>query len=217
VTVSCHSALLNCVMRRCAPSASARMVRGLNRGSFRRRVHLARGAVSTVARVRGALPAERCGCIARDGGLGRESEDCQLSRELFSLSVLMDRNGPRVPRTCGINRGKPSKGPNPGPVAERVTGIEPALSAWEADVLPLNYTRRPARCYPWTRILGPRGAAPIRRGERRGRSCNPRATSQPGFSPPRVPSSISAARDVGEAIRCFRRVATHCCAADAGH
>ena len=24
---------------------------------------------------------------------------------------------------------------------ERVTGIEPALSAWEADVLPLNYTR----------------------------------------------------------------------------
>jgi hypothetical protein len=26
-------------------------------------------------------------------------------------------------------------------VLERVTGIEPALSAWEADVLPLNYTR----------------------------------------------------------------------------
>ena len=26
-------------------------------------------------------------------------------------------------------------------VSERVTGIEPALSAWEADVLPLNYTR----------------------------------------------------------------------------
>jgi hypothetical protein len=24
---------------------------------------------------------------------------------------------------------------------ERVTGIEPATSAWEADVLPLNYTR----------------------------------------------------------------------------
>ena len=28
---------------------------------------------------------------------------------------------------------------------ERVTGIEPALSAWEADVLPLNYTRSSAR------------------------------------------------------------------------
>jgi hypothetical protein len=27
---------------------------------------------------------------------------------------------------------------------ERVTGIEPALSAWEADVLPLNYTRATA-------------------------------------------------------------------------
>jgi hypothetical protein len=32
--------------------------------------------------------------------------------------------------------------------SERVTGIEPALSAWEADVLPLNYTREPAKCYP---------------------------------------------------------------------
>ena len=28
-----------------------------------------------------------------------------------------------------------------GDLSERVTGIEPALSAWEADVLPLNYTR----------------------------------------------------------------------------
>jgi hypothetical protein len=28
---------------------------------------------------------------------------------------------------------------------ERVTGIEPAYSAWEADVLPLNYTRRTGR------------------------------------------------------------------------
>jgi hypothetical protein len=25
---------------------------------------------------------------------------------------------------------------------ERATGIEPATSAWEADVLPLNYARR---------------------------------------------------------------------------
>jgi hypothetical protein len=31
----------------------------------------------------------------------------------------------------------------PGPsTCERMTGIEPALSAWEADVLPLNYIRR---------------------------------------------------------------------------
>ena len=27
---------------------------------------------------------------------------------------------------------------------ERMTGIEPALSAWEADVLPLNYIRMTA-------------------------------------------------------------------------
>jgi hypothetical protein len=26
-------------------------------------------------------------------------------------------------------------------VVERMTGIEPAFSAWEADVLPLNYIR----------------------------------------------------------------------------
>ncbi len=26
---------------------------------------------------------------------------------------------------------------------ERVMGIEPTLSAWKAEVLPLNYTRRP--------------------------------------------------------------------------
>ena len=31
---------------------------------------------------------------------------------------------------------------NSQPHSERVTGIEPALSAWEAEVLPLNYTRR---------------------------------------------------------------------------
>ena len=31
---------------------------------------------------------------------------------------------------------------------ERMTGIEPALSAWEADVLPLNYIRRSASAPP---------------------------------------------------------------------
>jgi hypothetical protein len=31
---------------------------------------------------------------------------------------------------------------------ERMTGIEPALSAWEADVLPLNYIRRLCRALP---------------------------------------------------------------------
>jgi hypothetical protein len=32
-------------------------------------------------------------------------------------------------------------------MVERVTGIEPALSAWEADVLPLNYTRERRKYY----------------------------------------------------------------------
>jgi hypothetical protein len=35
---------------------------------------------------------------------------------------------------------------------ERVTGIEPALSAWEADVLPLNYTRT---AHAWLRVARP--------------------------------------------------------------
>jgi hypothetical protein len=30
---------------------------------------------------------------------------------------------------------------NTGPFNERVMGIEPTLSAWKAEVLPLNYTR----------------------------------------------------------------------------
>ena len=30
---------------------------------------------------------------------------------------------------------------------ERVTGIEPALKAWEALILPLNYTRKRYFCY----------------------------------------------------------------------
>jgi hypothetical protein len=31
---------------------------------------------------------------------------------------------------------------------ERMTGIEPAYSAWEADVLPLNYIREEGQLYP---------------------------------------------------------------------
>ena len=37
-------------------------------------------------------------------------------------------------------------------LVERVTGIEPALSAWEADVLPLNYTRVTADRIPPCRM-----------------------------------------------------------------
>ena len=35
------------------------------------------------------------------------------------------------------------------PELERVAGIEPASSAWKAEVLPLNYTRKPSdACQP---------------------------------------------------------------------
>ena len=49
-----------------------------------------------------------------------------------------------------------------GDLLERVTRIELALSAWEADVLPLNYTRvgvnpsagsLPGGCAAWRRTL----------------------------------------------------------------
>ena len=44
-----------------------------------------------------------------------------------------DQASRRAPLTCAFR-------------LERVTGIEPALSAWEADVLPLNYTRADLHC-----------------------------------------------------------------------
>ena len=43
---------------------------------------------------------------------------------------------------------------------ERATGIEPAFSAWEADVLPLNYARGDAQ-----RIPGPVGRPSANRVE----------------------------------------------------
>jgi hypothetical protein len=48
-----------------------------------------------------------------------------------------------TPYTCSLGlkaRNMPTRLSWEG-IAERVTGIEPAFSAWEADVLPLNYTR----------------------------------------------------------------------------
>ena len=40
-------------------------------------------------------------------------------------------------------------------VGERVTGIEPAFSAWEADVLPLNYTREVLLTLAKPQVRGP--------------------------------------------------------------
>ena len=48
---------------------------------------------------------------------------------------------------------------------ERATGIEPAFSAWEADVLPLNYARRAAS----TLSSSPPWFSPTARSARRSR------------------------------------------------
>jgi hypothetical protein len=55
-------------------------------------------------------------------------------------------NGPLMARTVHddprlVRSGLAEGSLTCGYAVERVTGIEPALSAWEADVLPLNYTR----------------------------------------------------------------------------
>src|SRR5207245_8857177 len=57
-------------------------------------------------------------------------------------------NGPPAAGGLTIRQPSASRPVNTGPPVERVTGIEPALSAWEADVLPLNYTRGRRRRYP---------------------------------------------------------------------
>src|SRR3546814_3806657 len=43
---------------------------------------------------------------------------------------------------------------------ERVMGIEPTLSAWEAEVLPLNYTRTGRQSMPAARVMAIRGGRP---------------------------------------------------------
>jgi hypothetical protein len=55
----------------------------------------------------------------------------------------VDRKNRRDHRTASGKR--PLAGTFRLEFLERVTGIEPAFSAWEADVLPLNYTRRSDR------------------------------------------------------------------------
>jgi hypothetical protein len=63
-------------------------------------------------------------------------------------ATLLDAKGPSVRETYSDL--EPSG-------LERVTGIEPALSAWEADVLPLNYTRASLDVAGWRES---RGACP---------------------------------------------------------
>jgi hypothetical protein len=53
---------------------------------------------------------------------------------------LIDWTGRRMKRGY-LNRGGRLKGPETLGEVERVEGIEPSTKAWEAFVLPLNYTR----------------------------------------------------------------------------
>ena len=68
-------------------------------------------------------------------------------RVTLRLRGPQERNGPLMARLVASGA-RGDEGPafgnllRPGPSLERMTGIEPALSAWEADVLPLNYIRR---------------------------------------------------------------------------
>jgi len=65
---------------------------------------------------------------ARLAGHGADQDDAEI--EFAARSPLSLKASTVVRTRAGLER-----------VTERVTGIEPALSAWEADVLPLNYTR----------------------------------------------------------------------------
>jgi hypothetical protein len=54
--------------------------------------------------------------------------DCRPSASIGGFTQVFETASGKKSRTCGF-------------LLERVMGIEPTYSAWEADVLPLNYTR----------------------------------------------------------------------------
>src|SRR5690606_21238011 len=69
---------------------------------------------------------------------------------------------------------------------ERVAGIEPASSAWKAEVLPLNYTREPCLPGPGSPALGRNSAncAEQEIGWRQGRLFTWRGLDYSGLRPP---------------------------------
>src|SRR5690606_16502545 len=72
---------------------------------------------------------------------------------------------------------------------ERVAGIEPASSAWKAEVLPLNYTREPSpACLATALAQTFRPGALLFRAEPRRDSCT--ALLHPGKYPPGQPVSL---------------------------
>ena len=118
---------------------------------------------------RGNAPTERCGrpCV-RGAGRGEAMVASRRTRIAKRASRLgWERRFDHRIRGCG--RRAPWPAPNPGNAkgqvfektrttwpcvsVERMTGIEPALSAWEAEVLPLNYIRVSAPVWPPTVVI----------------------------------------------------------------
>src|SRR5690554_4180666 len=86
----------------------------------------------------------------------------RMSRSERSTSAIV----PHGERPAGP---RPSSSTADRPEVERVTGIEPAPSAWEAEVLPLNYTR----------VGSDLAAAGVEYSHRPGRFVNRRSASGP--------------------------------------
>jgi hypothetical protein len=93
-------------------------------------------AATAIFRVEGDNPTTPDGAVDDRRQPRRRQQDCRFSalsgmaRKINSCTGMIRGQAPEVALTCGYTM-------------ERVTRIELALSAWEADVLPLNYTRVP--------------------------------------------------------------------------
>ena len=112
-------------------------------------IHIFGGLVSVDA-LRLCLPGRRFGAAAcceaheqrrEEDDLGDRGHFAHPSTPLLGACEVIAiplAEGRRPAPTRGSGSESPATSGFPG---ERVTGIEPALSAWEAEVLPLNYTR----------------------------------------------------------------------------
>ena len=94
--------------------------------------------------VQSALPA------ARGAGQPAGHETRTVLRRLALIPTAIDRHG-----TQTLAQGEK---------VERVMGIEPTLAAWEAAVLPLNYTRTGGRFYGPPVAVGKCAAHPLAGG-----------------------------------------------------
>ena len=78
----------------------------------------------------------RLGTLSRNEVPKRQTIDLTVVGRLLESTFCRSRKGGSQVRN------EPKHRPD---LLERATGIEPALAAWEAAVLPLNYARRPRR------------------------------------------------------------------------